>query len=214
MKFAFSSILFANRSHGFGSDDLSRGDRYDELNNLTGVSQSSSRPRSFVYDSLSRLTFSTNPETGTATFTYDADGNVVSKVSPAVNQTNPRVTQTVSYQYDVSGNLVVYNAVQNTNLTLVGAITNTGQIIMNPGLDTFIDINGKVTLKGKGTLTMNPGGFIVGIGTAPVLTNASTIQGAGNIGNGSMGLINTGTILANQTTYPLTTGEVRNNPRK
>src|SRR5262249_41678110 len=31
-----------------------------------------------------------------------------------------------------------------------------------------------------------------------ILTNKSTIQGAGNIGNGFMGLVNSGTILANQ----------------
>jgi RHS repeat-associated protein len=49
---------------------------YDALNDLVGVTQDSSRPRSFVYDSLSRLTSSTNPENGQIKYTYDSDGNV------------------------------------------------------------------------------------------------------------------------------------------
>jgi hypothetical protein len=93
-----------------------------------------------------------------------------------------------------------FNVSDGTTLTLAGAITNTGQINENStGSNTFIDINGKVTLAGKGTLTMGKGShnFIQGTGTAPVLTNSNTIQGAGNIGDASMGLINSGTILAN-----------------
>jgi hypothetical protein len=93
-----------------------------------------------------------------------------------------------------------FDVSDGTTLTLAGTITNAGQINENStGSNTFIDINGNVTLAGKGTLTMGKGShnFIQGTGTAPVLTNASTIQGAGNIGSGSMGLINSGTILAN-----------------
>jgi len=56
-----------------------------------------------------------------------------------------------------------------------------------------------VTLSG-GTVTMsnNTSNFIFGASSANTLTNAGTIQGAGHIGNGSMGLVNSGVINANQ----------------
>lgn len=79
---------------------------YDALNNLLSVTQqggSSSgnwRNRSFVYDSLSQLTGATNPESGTITYGYDNNGNLMAKTSPAPNQTNPGVTQVISYCYD------------------------------------------------------------------------------------------------------------------
>lgn len=53
---------------------------YDTNNNLTRVTQNSSRQRFFTYDSLSRLLTSANPETGTITYTYDNDGNVATKL--------------------------------------------------------------------------------------------------------------------------------------
>jgi RHS repeat-associated protein len=81
---------------------------YDTLNNLTRVDQKGSAPtdstkwrtRTFQYDSLSRLTSSSNPESGNITYAYDANGNVASRVAPQPNQTNPAVTQTISYCYD------------------------------------------------------------------------------------------------------------------
>ncbi len=74
---------------------------YDTLNNLTGVVQSSSRPRSFAYDSLSHLTSATNPESGTINYTYDANGNVITKNAPAPNQPASATTVTTTYAYDV-----------------------------------------------------------------------------------------------------------------
>jgi YD repeat-containing protein len=52
---------------------------YNVLDNLLSVTQSGSRPRSFVYDSLSRLTQATNPESGTVNYMYDANGNAITK---------------------------------------------------------------------------------------------------------------------------------------
>jgi len=74
---------------------------YDTLGNLTNVLQGGSRPRTFVYNSLSQLLSATNPESGTISYTYDADGNLLTKVSPAPNQTNPAVTVTTTFKYDV-----------------------------------------------------------------------------------------------------------------
>lgn len=56
------------------------------------------RVRGFTYDSLSRLIGSSNPETGTITYSYDANGNVLTKTSPAVNATSG--SQTIGYSYD------------------------------------------------------------------------------------------------------------------
>ena len=80
--------------------------QYDVLNNLLNVSQKGGstsstnwRPRTFVYDSLSQLSSATNPESGVITYAYDADGNLVTKTSPAQNQTGS-ATVTLSYCYD------------------------------------------------------------------------------------------------------------------
>jgi RHS repeat-associated protein len=100
---------------------------YDTLDNLTGVSQtgnaasSSWRNRSFTYDSLSRLKCAANPEvtsglstaspascpatdtgtytSGTIGYAYDNDGNLLTKTSPAPNQTGT-ATVTTNYSYD------------------------------------------------------------------------------------------------------------------
>lgn len=82
------------------------------------------------------------------------------------------------------------------NLEVFGTqIINDGQINVASGTVLFLD--GSTTLSGAGTITLTPGGFIgtqIGGGT---LTNQSTIDGAGNIGDGSLDLINEGTINAN-----------------
>jgi RHS repeat-associated protein len=81
---------------------------YDALDNLVGVTQASSRQRTFVYDSLSRITSSTHPEANWApatqtsvatTYIYDADGNLINKTEPAQNQQSSS-TITLTYCYD------------------------------------------------------------------------------------------------------------------
>ncbi|MGA8430194.1 MAG: hypothetical protein WB729_10260 [Candidatus Sulfotelmatobacter sp.] len=88
------------------------------------------------------------------------------------------------------------------SLAVTNTISNAGSIQMNSaGTNTFLLLNGNVSLSGKGTLTLGNAGpnTIEGASLtgSEVLTNASTIQGAGNIGNGEMGLINSGTVSAN-----------------
>ena len=70
---------------------------YDLLNDLTSVTQSGSRQRTFSYDSLSRLTSAYNPESNTINYAYDANGNVLTK-------TDAR-NITTTYTYDALNRL-------------------------------------------------------------------------------------------------------------
>jgi hypothetical protein len=88
------------------------------------------------------------------------------------------------------------------SLAVTGTISNAGSIQLNSaGGNTFLLLNGNVSLSGKGTLTLgNAGPNIIegaSLTGSEVLTNASTIQGSGQIGNGEAGLINSGTISGN-----------------
>jgi RHS repeat-associated protein len=57
------------------------------------------RVRRHTYNSLSQMLTASSPESGTITWTYDADGNLLSKTTPAPNQTGAS-TVTLSYCYD------------------------------------------------------------------------------------------------------------------
>jgi hypothetical protein len=84
-----------------------------------------------------------------------------------------------------------------------GSIINNGAVTFNStGSITELLLTGATSLGGTGTLTLSNNAANLISATAPtdVLTNSSTIQGAGNIGNGQMGLVNNNTILANQST--------------
>jgi hypothetical protein len=89
----------------------------------------------------------------------------------------------------------------NTTMLLTGTIVNNGQIQENSSNNTTeIQLTGNVTLNGTGTLVMsnNPNNYIFGLSGNDVLTNASTIEGSGHLGDDQMSLVNSGTILANQ----------------
>jgi hypothetical protein len=92
-----------------------------------------------------------------------------------------------------------------SNLTMGAgsSISNAGAITLNSiAYATQLLIGANVTISGTGTLTMSnsSANSIQGVAGTEVLTNKSTIQGAGNIGNGFLGLVNAGTIIANQPT--------------
>jgi RHS repeat-associated protein len=123
---------------------------YDVLNNLTCVVQkgtdataftncasalSTWRPRSATYNSLSQLVSSTNPETGTLSYTYNLDGNVLTRVAPAPNQSGA-LTVTTTYSYDAmhrptgktysNGELSVTYSYDQTNCLGLAACYNKG----------------------------------------------------------------------------------------
>jgi len=94
---------------------------YDALSNLLNVIQGSLGQRTFSYDSLSHLLCAANPETGgttscpnpdngaftagTTRYSYDGDGNPISRVRPAPNQTSASTTITTAYTYDALNRL-------------------------------------------------------------------------------------------------------------
>ncbi len=95
----------------------------------------------------------------------------------------------------------VLNIQNGAILDAFGNITNTGTLNLNSsGNFTELVLEGNVTLSGSGTVTLsnNANNFIFGHLGTDTLTNQETIQGAGNIGNGSMTLVNSGTINASQ----------------
>ena len=99
-----------------------------------------------------------------------------------------------------------------TNTYLRKTITNSGTMtIAGNGIDTRFYVNSAdVILTGAGKLVLNPGNSaqrsrISSTNSNYVLTNDTnhTIMGAGYIGEGNMGLVNRGTIVANSTAGPL-----------
>jgi hypothetical protein len=106
------------------------------------------------------------------------------------------------------GSLTLSNAADTLSiadgvaLNASGTISNAGTIqLSSAGSNTALQITGNVSLTGTGKVILGTTGpnYIVGASGAgtEVLTNANTIQGVGNIGNGIMGLVNNGTIIAN-----------------
>ncbi len=109
-----------------------------------------------------------------------------------------------------SGNTL--NLGLNTQLGVAGnQIINAGNIAVNggSGSNTFLFIENNVTLSGGGTLTLSTasGGGDATLeesGGSFTLTNQSTIQGNGIIGNNGLSLNNSGTVDANVSGQVLT----------
>src|ERR1700691_3025186 len=83
-----------------------------------------------------------------------------------------------------------------------GNITNNGTVMLNSaGGTTELVLQSNVILSGSGTVTLsnNFSNYILGAASTDTLTNQETISGAGQIGDGQMTLVNSGTINSNQT---------------
>jgi hypothetical protein len=87
--------------------------------------------------------------------------------------------------------------------SLMGTIGNTSTIELNSvGDATTLQIaSASVNLVGSGKIILpsNGQGVITAAVSTNVLESSNTIEGPGNIGQGNMGLVNTGTILENST---------------
>ena len=91
-----------------------------------------------------------------------------------------------------SGDAVGINNAQQLTISDAGgfgAIINNGTLSINAGANqTFLNISGNVSLSGSGTTTLaGVNAIISGTGR---LTNSSTINGQGNIGNNSLAVTN------------------------
>ena len=94
-----------------------------------------------------------------------------------------------------------YRLLDGTSTTVEGTITNNGELQVNSaGSVTTLWIGGNTTLAGSGNLALsnNANNVVEGVAGTEVLTNWNTIQGSGNLGNNLLGILNNGTILANQ----------------
>jgi hypothetical protein len=94
-------------------------------------------------------------------------------------------------------NAGTYTDSAGTTTKLDGTITNTGSITLS---GSTLSLGNDVTLNGAGTVVLSNSAtnLITGATSGLTLTNANTIEGAGTISN--LGIVNTGTIAANQST--------------
>src|SRR3984957_18600248 len=94
-----------------------------------------------------------------------------------------------------------YNILNNATTVISGTITNNGTInLLASGNATELDLAANTTITGTGAVVLGSGStnYILG-GSGVVLTNDSTIEGAGNIGDGALTITNNGTLDANVT---------------
>jgi len=141
--------------------------------------------------------------------------NNVEVMGGAFTTTNGGVIATLNSAYIDGITLTANSAFQgsdNTNTYLRNTITNNGTMtIAGNGSDTYFYLNSAdVTLTGSGTLVMNPGNTlqrsrISSTNGSFVLTNDTdhTIMGSGWIGQNNMGIVNKGTIVADNAAAPL-----------
>jgi fibronectin-binding autotransporter adhesin len=137
------------------------------------------------------------------------NGAITSGENILVNLTT---AATVDDQSFTIGTLTLSNAGDSVTinpgvvLTVGGNITNNGTITVGTSTGAQLDLSGNVTLSGTGTLTLsnNSNNYIYGSTGLDQLTNQQTIQGAGQIGDNQMTLVNSGTINANQSANSLT----------
>ena len=124
---------------------------------------------------------------------------------------------TGAFQVEAGGSNPFLNDVTNAGMyqilsagsaTLEGTINNTGTIqLLSQGGGTDLYINGSVILVGSGKVMLvdspNPNNYVIGSAAGSQLTNRSTIEGTGTIGNGLLTVVNEGTINANVAAHPL-----------
>ena len=94
---AFGHLIEVDEPNSSGALSVPTCYRYSAKGDLIEVDQGN-RARTFSYDGLSRLLSTNTPESGLTTYTYDANSNVLTRTSPAPNQTgSARVTVTFTY---------------------------------------------------------------------------------------------------------------------
>jgi fibronectin-binding autotransporter adhesin len=143
--------------------------------------------------------------------TISAQNGSAVELANSVSITGGTLTTSGTGQIYVASGDIVYltgltnsgtiNVQNNAQLELAGAMTNSGTInLLGDGNATYLLIDGSVTLNGTGIINLGGTSLtnnIYGEGTSPILISHNTIEGAGNIGSGTMGFTNDGTLDAN-----------------
>jgi hypothetical protein len=177
-----------------------------------------------------RLSLQGSTTTNTATLEASGGGTLDISNNETVNNTGSTIEaltgSTVLLEGTVNGGTLKTSGtgvIESENGTLDGTVnvpTNTGKLNVAPAFDLFlqgtVNNTGTITLSGHGciilnqpTILMGAGKVILGsgnciFGSGNSLTNESTIEGAGTIGDSNpMPITNDGTIMANKTS-PLT----------
>ena len=142
----------------------------------------------------SAVTITGGANVSAATLTTAGSGTVTVENSTLTNVTN-------------NGTLVGPNS---DSTTLVGTLTNNGTFTANGGYyDTYVLLNGSVTLAGTGTLSLAGSGsnlyvYAQNSGDRLTINAGATIAGAGNLGDGQTTFTNNGTVNANTSGSTLT----------
>jgi len=157
---------------------------------------------------VSGTLFVDNPDTTTGT-NLTVSGNLTNEGSTYAGYFGPGpnvLTVTGGLTNDSFANLYIRSddTVNAATLTNSGSITvSSGGTLNVTGAGTStnsktITVDGTLALTGQGTFNLTSGSNITGGGGSAALTNAGTLEGAGTISD--LGITNTGTILANQST--------------
>jgi len=89
---------------------------------------------------------------------------------------------------------------EQNDLTLQGTINNSGVIALDSS-GGCLSLDKPTTIEGAGVVTMTSANCFSASASSNILTNKSTIEGAGSIGDSNpMGITKAGTIIANQST--------------
>ena len=176
------------------------------------------------------MSLASSTTTNTATLEASGGGTLDISSNETVNNTGGTIEaltgSTVLLEGTVNGGTLKTSGtgvIESENGTLDGTVnvpTNTGKLNVAPAFDLFlqgtVNNTGTITLTGHGCIILNQPTILTGtgkvilgsgnciFGSGNSLTNESTIEGAGTIGDSNpMPITNDGTIMANNKTTPL-----------
>ncbi len=137
--------------------------------------------------------------------TLTVTGTFTNQAGATLNLGTPMGSELGTLNASSLSNNGTVNIKRNTTLVITGGVvTNTGTINLSEGT---LEIDSNTSLSGKGgkiILSNLSSNVIEGAAGTDILTNVNnTITGSGNIGNGKMGLVNSGVIVASHS-VPLT----------
>ena len=184
---------------------------------LTGLKTVSSNGSLYLYNGVSLTTTKALTNDGTLAVdyggnggsTFSSNGSLTNNGTIYLGNGNTSATTTMKTSAAVTnsanGSVILYgdgSAGVNSVWELTGpTLSNSGTIELEGDTGkAILEIGANVTTSGKGSIQLSntTTNLITGTSSSFTLTNGSTIEGSGTISN--MGIVNTGTISANQST--------------